>query len=87
MTSPDQADEIAGNISNEILFQLASALNPKLRTICIDNGERMLPAKLKELNEWAEANDYQIIIFRASDFSDGCEFYLQEGRLKNNENL
>ncbi|MCK5021117.1 MAG: hypothetical protein KAS32_29170, partial [Candidatus Peribacteraceae bacterium] len=62
--------------------QLASALNPELKTICIDNGERMLPAKLKELDEWAEANDYQILIFRASDSSEGCEFYLEEGKIK-----
>jgi hypothetical protein len=46
--------------------QLAAALNPKLRAICIDNAERLLPAKMKELNDWAEAQDYQILAFRAA---------------------
>lgn len=61
--------------------QLAAALNPKLRTLCIDNGERMLPTKLGELNEWAEANDYQIILFRAAPSPEGCQFFLEEGKV------
>jgi hypothetical protein len=63
-------------------IQLAAALNPKLRTIVLNNGERMLPAKMKELDAWAEANDYQIILFRASTTAAGCEFYLEEGRVQ-----
>jgi hypothetical protein len=65
--------------------QLAAALNPKLRTILIDNGERMLPAKLKELNDWAEANDYQVIMFRASSTAEGCAFFLESGRLRDED--
>ena len=65
--------------------QLAAALNPKLQTIVIDNGERMLPAKLKELDDWALANDYNILMFRASATAEGCEFYLEAGRVRDEE--
>jgi hypothetical protein len=65
--------------------QLAAALNPKLRTILIDNGERMLPAKLAELDQWAEANDYQVLMFRASSTAEGCQFYLEDGRVRGDD--
>ena len=66
-------------------IQLAAALNPKLQTIVLDNGERMLPAKLQELDAWAEANDYQIILFTASATASGCEFYLEDGRVRGDD--
>jgi hypothetical protein len=65
--------------------QLAAALNPKLRTIVLDNGERMLPAKMAELDAWADANDYQIIMFRASGPAENCAFYLENGRVREDD--
>jgi uncharacterized Zn finger protein len=62
--------------------QLAVALNPKLRAIFIDNGERLLPAKLKELDDWCQANSYQCIMFRAqAEDNEACEFFLTEGKI------
>jgi len=61
--------------------QLAAALNPKLRAIFLDNAERILPAKMTELDAWAVANDYQVLTFRAASSDAGCEFFLQDGKV------
>jgi len=61
--------------------QLAAALNPKLRAIFLDNAERILPAKMAELDAWAVANDYQVLTFRAASSDAGCEFFLQDGKV------
>ena len=62
--------------------QLAAALNPKLRTIMLDNAERMLPAKMAELDAWAQEHDYQVITFRAATDDKGCEFFLTDGKVQ-----
>jgi hypothetical protein len=61
--------------------ELAAALNPRLRVICIDDGERLMIPRLKELDAWAKAHEYKVLVFRASTGPE-CEFVLEDGKLK-----
>jgi flagellar biosynthesis chaperone FliJ len=61
--------------------ELVAALNPKLRCIVIDDGERLMLPRLKELDEWAQAHDYQVCVLRASTGPE-CQFVLEGGKLK-----
>jgi len=63
--------------------ELVAALNPELRTIFIDDAERLMKPRLLELDAWAQAHDYQCIMFRAS-VGDECEFLMVDGKAVEN---
>ena len=58
--------------------ELAAALNPKLKCICVDDAERLLEGRMAELDAWATANGYLILAFRATEGKE-CMFTLEEG--------
>ena len=60
--------------------ELVAALNPKLRCICIDDGERLMQGRLEELDAWAIAKGFQVFIFRAS-VGQECEFIMVDGHV------
>jgi len=64
--------------------ELVAALNPGLRTICIDDAERLMLPRLAELGQWAEEHDFQILCFRASTGAE-CEFLMVGGEVVENE--
>jgi len=59
--------------------ELVAALNPTLRTICIDDAERLMLPRLQELDEWAKKNDFQVFAFRASTGPE-CSFVMEDGK-------
>jgi energy-coupling factor transporter ATP-binding protein EcfA2 len=63
--------------------ELVAALNPELRTIFIDDAERLMLPRLKELDAWAAKNDYQVLCFRASTGGE-CEFLMVDGKAVEN---
>jgi len=63
--------------------ELVAALNPELRTIFIDDAERLMLPRLKELGDWAEKNDFQVLCFRASTGGE-CAFLMVDGKAVEN---
>ena len=63
--------------------ELVAALNPELRTIFIDDAERLMLPRLEELGDWAEKNDFQVLCFRASTGGE-CEFLMVDGKAVEN---
>ena len=59
--------------------ELTAALNPRLRTIVIDDGERIMLPRLAELDRWATEHDYQVFVLRASEGAE-CKFVIEEGK-------
>jgi multidrug efflux pump subunit AcrA (membrane-fusion protein) len=60
--------------------ELVAALNPKLRVMVIDDGERLMLPRLAELDAWAVKNDYQVFVLRAS-IGQECEFVMVDGHV------
>jgi DNA repair ATPase RecN len=61
--------------------ELVAALNPKLKTIVIDDGERILAPRLAELDAWAIKAGYQVFVLVATE-SKECTFTIEEGCVK-----
>ncbi len=67
-----------------IASELCIGMNPKLRAVFIDKGEAYDVDNLKELQEWAIANDLQAIITvvdSTGGTSEGDVIYLEEGKV------
>ena len=79
---PLDQDSGSGQIIRAV--EVAAALNPTLRMLLVDNSERLGLARLRELHEWAEANDFQVLMARVSTGSE-CAVIIQDGRVKGAE--
>ena len=67
-------------ISSEICL----AQMPNVRAVFLDRGESFDPQSLKELGDWAVANDIQVFITIVRDIPEKLEagtFYISEGKV------
>ena len=74
----------AKSLGYKIALTLCAAMQPKLRAIFLDNGEAMDRDVRNELDNWAVANDIQIILTVVSGIPEKKEegvFYIEEGQL------
>jgi hypothetical protein len=73
--------------SQGLLFAMEACklLNPKLKTICIDNGESFDSESRNLIEEWSEKNDIQTILTVVSRQyeNDTDTYYIEEGEIKN----
>lgn len=64
----------------KVALSIAMAMPSELRTIIIDDGETIDDENMKVIDDWAVANEYQIIIARRSDPADNV-ITIKEGKI------
>jgi hypothetical protein len=72
----------------KIALGICAAMQPDLRAIFLDCGESLDSDSRKALDEWAIANDIQVIITVVQKIPDNLSegtFYIEAGRIFNNE--
>lgn len=66
---------------------MSAALNPQLRLIIIKEGSLLDDKSLALVAQWAEENDYQVIVERVADAAKGFGVVIEEGLVKEEREL
>ena len=76
---PLEQDSGSGQLIRAV--EIAAAMAPTLRTLLVDAGEQLGNERLKALDNWAQENDYQIIMTRVSTGPE-CSIVIEDGKIK-----